>query len=213
MALSTIETSNGIYEYQEVPCETDKRLDFEIAKKNLLEFKQILDKHNIRFGLIGGTLLGAIRDKGFIPHDHDIDLFMLKEHQEQVLSALHILREHGFEVGRYDVDLISFFRDDEYIDIYFYRKSGKKERIFHLWSIQSHYLENLVEYDFLGDTFYIPENAEDLLVDLYGEGWKVPDPTFTTSQNFKTSYKIKIFIRDHFAPLFKALSWGKHKLA
>ena len=213
MELSTIETPNGSYAYQEISCETDKKLDLKIAKKNLLEFKKILDKHQIRFGLIGGTLLGAIRDKGFIPHDHDIDLFMLKEHQEQILLVLHTLRENGFEVGRYDIDIISFFRDNEYIDIYFYSKSGKKERVFEFWSIKSHYLENLVEYDFLGDKFYIPEKAEGLLADLYGKGWKIPDPTFTTSQNYKTSYKIKMFIRDHFSLLFKGLSWGKHKLA
>lgn len=45
----------------------------------LCEIDRICKEHNINYFLGFGTLLGAIRDGGFIPWDDDMDLFMLKE--------------------------------------------------------------------------------------------------------------------------------------
>lgn len=55
----------------------------------LLYLKSFCDKYNIRFFLIGGSCIGALRHQGFIPWDDDIDVMMLREDYER----FHILWE------------------------------------------------------------------------------------------------------------------------
>jgi len=72
--------------------------DKQQAFNDLLIFKYVCDKHNIIFWLDWGTLLGAVRDKKFIPWEQDIDLGFHKAELDKILEYETILDCLGFKL-------------------------------------------------------------------------------------------------------------------
>ena len=63
-----------------------KRL-WNVQIKLILEVARICRKHDIRWFAHGGTLLGAVRHKGFIPWDDDVDLLMLRPDYDKFMRV------------------------------------------------------------------------------------------------------------------------------
>ena len=70
----------------------------------LCDFHKVCEKHKIQYFLAYGSLLGAIRDKGQIPWDYDIDTWVRFEDKERLFNALEkdLSKDYYFVCRYYD---------------------------------------------------------------------------------------------------------------
>lgn len=73
----------------------------------LIQFADFCDKNNLAYFLYAGTLLGAVRHKGFIPWDDDIDVVMPRKDYETFLKLT------GGKLDKFEV--IHYSRTDNVI--------------------------------------------------------------------------------------------------
>ena len=67
----------------------------------LIEFDRICRKHNIDYWLDSGTLIGAVRHRGFIPWDDDIDICVLKEDWKRLEDAMKESLSSNYQYSGY----------------------------------------------------------------------------------------------------------------
>lgn len=68
---------------KELTLEEIQKIELDI----LLNFARFCKKHNLRFYLCGGSLLGAVRHQGFIPWDDDVDVCMPRPDYDKFLNS------------------------------------------------------------------------------------------------------------------------------
>ena len=174
----------------------------------LNDFTSCLDSHNIPYTLAFGTLLGAIREHGFIKHDFDIDLTMWKDERPDnltdILSQAGFILAHVFyvEEGKFgyeetytkngvNIDIFYFYPP---IDTYPYccdfvgfqgapthAASMKKYGRVQARRIELPMSRERMLVNFEGLTLPVPVNAHELLAFRYGEDYMIPNPQWGIS--------------------------------
>ena len=160
--------------------------DKAVGLKNLVAVRDILQDAGIRMFLHWGTLLGAVRERDFIPHDNDIDVGFYLADLDKFLALRSEFEKRGFEFmsggeisNRKDGYIYKVIRDGVDVDLF---PAREVRRLFRgrLWqldertTVSSHFLDSLQSTIFLGETFSTPADPIGLMRNLYGKTWNVP---------------------------------------
>ena len=101
-----------------------------LVKKILVDMYQDVQnlciKHHLQLMLGGGSCLGAIRHKGFIPWDDDLDAMMPREDYEMLLQLLRdkqLGEKYEFSAPSAEYESVTtflkiFVKDSQYIDLF-----------------------------------------------------------------------------------------------
>lgn len=143
----------------------------------LLRAKSVMDASGLRFLLLFGTLLGAIRDGRFIEFDTDLDIGVEESRRADVIDDINRLKYQNLGLGviRENEFLISLEHFGQYLDIYFFKRgsAGYFCGPHSLTYIEFEYPEKLL---FLGESFLAPNNPAHYLESKYGTDWLTPIP-------------------------------------
>lgn len=107
------------------------------------EFDRICRSHDIPYYMIGGTMLGAIRHKGFIPWDDDMDFGVPYENYNELITILEKELSEPYRCSTYKNSKCVFFPffkiedtstilDDKSLPVPFKQKPGVNIDIFPL---------------------------------------------------------------------------------
>lgn len=154
----------------------------------VFEMADLLDESGVTWWMDYGTLLGAVRSGGVIPHDKDQDLSFLATDWDKVRS-LPIKEPRTFDhhppgqgatgdnmvyglssVNRAAVDLFPWYDDGQHL----YRKRYYPVDQFKGRDIPKDHLFPLTRIPFEGRDLPAPRNPEEFVAFRYGPDWKTP---------------------------------------
>jgi lipopolysaccharide cholinephosphotransferase len=88
---------------------TMKKLDIDrlhqILLEALKEVRRICLKYDIKYYIVGGSLIGAVRHRGFVPWDADIDLAMMRPDYDKFLSVCENELSDKYFLQNYHTDV------------------------------------------------------------------------------------------------------------
>ena len=71
---------------------------------NLLAVDKVCHEHSLHYYIYDGTMLGAVRHKGFIPWDDDLDIAMPREDYEQLIAHANEWLPEPYEFVAFELD-------------------------------------------------------------------------------------------------------------
>lgn len=173
----------------DVKVENELVFDRELAEQVLVDINDTLRNAGLKPFIMSGTLLGCIREKRIFEHDKDFDIGIIGwEAQFDVANAL--LKSDRFSLnlknltGK-DLGMLPAMHINSgfSFDIFFFHDKG--DHFLHAIDSRtgySIYLKNskfgLIEHEFLGSKFFIPDQYERKLTEHYGSDWRVPNPNY-----------------------------------
>lgn len=168
-----------------------KQSDVDKLYALLSDVHDIFQNVGIKYFIIGGTSIGAVRHGGLIPWDDDVDIGMFekdyvklfsREFQKEIAKRKLVFNDTG------DLGILKIYRQDgrrikgyswkyPFLDIFVYKRVGEKfvladEDARSAWPKDKYYKKDLfplAEYQFGPLTVNGPKNAEQILKSIYGK--------------------------------------------
>lgn len=169
----------------------------------IIKLEEILRTNNIPYNVVFGTMLGAVREKGFIKNDLDIDIAIWHDEVNERLTEIlqqngcHKVRsiktdngdfgmEETYSILGVNVDFFHFYKTEEnelpYTCVYIRRDAVEPGNLNHnKWMPIQLFLpmsREITYTQFESIQVPIPVNAIEFLEARYGQNWRTPDPTF-----------------------------------
>ena len=156
-------------------------VDVATAEELLREAKRIMDQLGVIFFLRQGTCLGAIRDKGLIPWDDDLDIGSIVGHhgvtEKTIDTVASAFKDNGY--------FVKIDRMDNYTNVAMMKSSTRldwgcyriiDDAILHYPGVRipARLFTELKEIDFINAKFLVPNPPEEYLRFKYGAGWMTP---------------------------------------
>lgn len=194
----------------------------------LLGMKQIFDKVGCPFFLIGGTLLGFVRDGEIIPWDKDVDIGVFEEYESLFEKVIEVAKQEGWIVddwgfgrmfgrkGRLtafynpkftdgiNLNYLDVFIFYKYKDIFWHGCLGEDNRYNLLAVFPKEYLNTLSTIKIKNVAFDVPNSPKEYVKYQYGENWKIPIPDEEYNKNilsmpfFDKNYAISKELKSEF---------------
>lgn len=178
------------------------------GRELLQQFNAAMKEAGCSYWLEYGTLLGAIRDHGFMPHDFDLDVCIYqKDYNEKVRRTLEKYKfkkvrrisspkynviEDTYSYKGVTIDIVLAITDEER-DLMFncaFSEIYSPSLLADLKNRENYCVHKcyfppltLIEFDFLGLQTYIPNNYNEHLSMIYGNDFMIPNPYWTSEHS------------------------------